>query len=164
MHFMWGGGRTCCGWKAFWGLNPDLRELAVPEGECGPCPRLCIVPWNLPYILTSCIRVFPQKPKRPKLLKKFPAFYGTRRFITAFRNVPYNWGKTTEKSQSRVHHLKHPPTLSLNVFVTRSHLNIRGAHKTWQHRTKALTRPDTNNVEQLQEYLRVDGRVCFAEN
>jgi hypothetical protein len=34
--------------------------------------------------LTPWSRVLPQKLKRPKLLKKFPAFYGTRRFNTAF--------------------------------------------------------------------------------
>ena len=34
--------------------------------------------------LTPWIRVLPEKLKRPKILKKFPAFYGTQRFITAF--------------------------------------------------------------------------------
>jgi hypothetical protein len=37
----------------------------------------------LTYLLTPWIRVLPEKLKRPELLKKFPAFYGTRRFITA---------------------------------------------------------------------------------
>jgi hypothetical protein len=35
-------------------------------------------------LLTPWSRVLPEKLKRPELLKKFPAFYGTRRFITAF--------------------------------------------------------------------------------
>jgi hypothetical protein len=47
---------------------------------------------NLKVIkLTPWSRVLPEKLKRPKLLVKFPAFYGTRRFITAFttaRPVP----------------------------------------------------------------------------
>jgi hypothetical protein len=34
--------------------------------------------------LTPWSRVLPEKLKRPQLLKKFPAFYGTRRFITAY--------------------------------------------------------------------------------
>jgi hypothetical protein len=34
--------------------------------------------------LTQCSRVLTQKLTGPQLLKKFPAFYGTRRFITAF--------------------------------------------------------------------------------
>jgi hypothetical protein len=35
-------------------------------------------------LLTPWSRVLPEKLKRPQLLKKFPAFYGTRAFITAF--------------------------------------------------------------------------------
>jgi hypothetical protein len=34
-------------------------------------------------LLTPWSRVLPEKLKRPELLKKFPTFYGTRRFITA---------------------------------------------------------------------------------
>jgi hypothetical protein len=37
----------------------------------------------LTYLLTPWSRVLPEKLKRPELLKKFPAFYGTRRFTTA---------------------------------------------------------------------------------
>jgi hypothetical protein len=33
-------------------------------------------------------RVLPEKIKGPQLVKKFPAFYGTRRFIRAFANAP----------------------------------------------------------------------------
>ena len=36
---------------------------------------IVLTPWN---------RVLPEKLTVPQLLKKFPAFYGTRRFITAF--------------------------------------------------------------------------------
>jgi hypothetical protein len=164
MHFTWRGGggrhavveRLSGVWTQTCVSSPYLKGNASRAPGFALYPGICLT-----YLLHET--VFPQKPKRPKLLKKFPAFYATRRFISAFKNVPYNWGKSTEKSQSSVHHLKHTPTLSLNVSVTRSHLNIRGAHKTWQHRTKALARPDTNNVELLQEYLRVDRRVCFAE-
>jgi hypothetical protein len=35
-------------------------------------------------LLTPRSRVLLEKLKRPKLLKRYPAFYGTRRFITAF--------------------------------------------------------------------------------
>jgi hypothetical protein len=40
-------------------------------------------------LLTPWSRVLPGKLKRPKLLKKFPAVYGTRRFITVFTTAPY---------------------------------------------------------------------------
>jgi hypothetical protein len=38
-------------------------------------------------LLTPWSRVLPEKLKRSELLKKFPAFYGTRRFITAFKRA-----------------------------------------------------------------------------
>jgi hypothetical protein len=34
--------------------------------------------------LTPCSKVLPEKLTGPQLLKKFPAFYGTRRLINAF--------------------------------------------------------------------------------
>ena len=36
------------------------------------------------YALTPWSRALPEKLTSPQLVKKFPAFYGTRRFITAF--------------------------------------------------------------------------------
>jgi len=39
------------------------------------------------YLLTQWSRVVPEKLTGSQLLKKFPAFYGTRRFITAFTNA-----------------------------------------------------------------------------
>jgi hypothetical protein len=38
-------------------------------------------------LLTPRSRVLPEKLQSPKLLKKFPAFYGTRRFIIAFTRI-----------------------------------------------------------------------------
>jgi hypothetical protein len=38
----------------------------------------------LTYLLTSCSRVLLEKLTGSKVVKKFHAFYGTRRFITAF--------------------------------------------------------------------------------
>jgi hypothetical protein len=40
-------------------------------------------------ILTPRRTVLPETLTRRKLLKKFPAFYGTRRFITAFTRARY---------------------------------------------------------------------------
>jgi len=39
------------------------------------------------YLLTQWSRVLPEKLTGSQLLKKFPAFYGTRRFINAFINA-----------------------------------------------------------------------------
>ena len=41
-----------------------------------------------PYLLTPWCRVLPEQPTGLQLVKKFPAFHGTRRFITALTNVP----------------------------------------------------------------------------
>jgi len=35
------------------------------------------------YLFTPCSRVLPEKLTGFQVVKKFPAFYGTRRFITA---------------------------------------------------------------------------------
>jgi len=39
------------------------------------------------YLLTPWSIVLLEKPTDSHLVKKFPAFYGTRRFITAFTNA-----------------------------------------------------------------------------
>jgi hypothetical protein len=39
------------------------------------------------YLLTPWSRVLLEKPNGLEIVKKFPAFYGTRRFITAFTSA-----------------------------------------------------------------------------
>jgi len=39
------------------------------------------------YLLTPCSRVLLEKVTGPQLVKKFPAFYGTQVFITAFTSA-----------------------------------------------------------------------------
>ena len=41
------------------------------------------------YLLTPWCRVLLEKLTGLQLVKKFPAFYGTRRFITALTSVPH---------------------------------------------------------------------------
>jgi hypothetical protein len=51
---------------------------------------------NITSLRTPWSRVLPEKLKRPKLLKKLPAFYGTRRFISAFtraRHLSLSWAR-----------------------------------------------------------------------
>jgi len=42
---------------------------------------------NLPYLLTPWSRVLLEKLTGSQLVKKFPAFYGTRRFNAAFTSA-----------------------------------------------------------------------------
>jgi len=41
----------------------------------------------LPYLLTPCRRVVLEKLTGLQLIKKFPPFYGTRKFISAFTSA-----------------------------------------------------------------------------
>jgi hypothetical protein len=60
------------------------------------------LPTHLPtslliYLLTSWSRVLPEKLKSPQLVRKFPAFYGARRLITAFtiaHHVSLFWARS----------------------------------------------------------------------
>ena len=53
----------------------------------------------LTYLLTPWSRILLEKPTGLQLVKKFPAFYGTRRFITAFTNARHlslSWASTIQ--------------------------------------------------------------------
>ena len=52
------------------------------SGDPVVCSERCTV-----VGLTACSRVLLEKLTVPQLVKKFPAFYGTRRFITAFTSA-----------------------------------------------------------------------------
>ena len=61
---------------------PTLFRLFYPEH--GGSTLLQNFDTFLPDYMMPHTRVFPEKLTVPQLIKKFPAFYGTRRFITAF--------------------------------------------------------------------------------
>ena len=52
------------------------------------------------YVLTQWSRRLPEKLPDPQLVKKFPAFYGTRWFITAFTKARYLSLSSTRSIQS----------------------------------------------------------------
>ena len=47
---------------------------------------LMLVTWSLTYLLTYLLRVLLEKLNGSQLVKKYPAIYGSRSFITAFTN------------------------------------------------------------------------------
>jgi hypothetical protein len=53
-----------------------------------------------PNLLTAWSRVLLEKLKYFQLVKKFPAFYGTRRFITTFRSSYLQVKKPSYSSDS----------------------------------------------------------------
>jgi hypothetical protein len=72
------------------------------------------------FLLTPWSRVLPEKLKHPELPKKFPAFYGTQRFITAFtraRHLSLSWARSI---QSMPPH----PTSRSSILILSSHLRL----------------------------------------
>ena len=72
-----------------------------------------------PKYLTPWIRVVPQKLTGPQLLNRFPAFYGTRSFITAFttaRHLSLSWARSI---QSMPH-----PTSRRYILILSSNLRL----------------------------------------
>ena len=72
------------------------------------------------YLLTPWSRVLLKKLKGFQLVKKFPAFYGTRRFITAFtsaRHLSLSWA-------SSIHSIPPHPTSWRSFLILSSHLRL----------------------------------------
>jgi hypothetical protein len=66
-----------------------LMQTRLKKSVSTGCMVVCdsnILTYLLTYSLTPCSRVL-EKLTVPQLVKKFPAFYGTRRFITAFTSA-----------------------------------------------------------------------------
>ena len=72
------------------------------------------------YLLTPWDRVLLRKLAGFQLVKKFPAFYGTRRFIAAFtsaRNLPLSWANSIQSI--------HPhPTSWRSILILSFHLRL----------------------------------------
>jgi len=66
---------TFCGMECEGGKRSSQERLEILN---------YLLTYLLSYLLTLWSRVFLEKLAGFQLVKKFPAFYGTRRFITAF--------------------------------------------------------------------------------
>jgi len=74
--------------------------------------------WLTEYLLTPWSRLLLEKLAGSQLVKKFPAFYGTRRFITAFtsvRHLSLHWARSIQSMPSH-------PTSGRSIFILTSHL------------------------------------------
>ena len=69
---------------------------------------------RLKNLLTPCSRVLLDKLTGFQLVKKIPAFYGTRRFITAFTNVRYLPLSSASSIQSTSHFSQVVPFLQVH--------------------------------------------------
>jgi hypothetical protein len=101
-----------------------MRYLHVQDRQNRAYPPQCIThstgDSNLTFLLTPWSRVLPEKLRRPKLLTKFPAFYGTRRFITVFtraRHLSLSWARLIQSMPP------HPPSRR-SILILSSHLRL----------------------------------------
>ena len=96
--------------------NSCLRLLWRLSFKCGL--------WNLmtllTYLLTPWCRVLLEKLTGFKLVKKFPAFHGTRRFITALTNVRHLSLPWASPIQSIYPH----PTPWKSILILSTHLRL----------------------------------------
>ena len=72
------------------------------------------------YLLTSWCRVLLEKLPGLQLVKKFPAFHGTRRFITAITSVRHLSLSWASPIQSTYPH----PTSWRSILILSSHLRL----------------------------------------
>ena len=74
----------------------------------------------LTYLLTPWCRVLLEKLAGLQLVKKFPAFYGTRRFITAFtsfRHPSLSWASPIQSPYPQ-------PTSWRSILILSTHLRL----------------------------------------
>ena len=83
------------------------------------CPRFT-PNYLLTYLLTSWCRVLLEKPTGLQLVKKFPAFHGTRRFITALTSVRHLSLFWASPIQSIYPH----PTSWRSILILSNHLRL----------------------------------------
>jgi len=66
------------------------------------------------------MEVLPEKTSVPQLIKKFPSFYGTRRFITTFPSARH----LSLSSASSIQSIPPHPTSWRSILILSSHLRL----------------------------------------
>ena len=89
-----------------------------PSSGCTPCYKVTILTYLPTYLLTPWCRVLLKKLTGLQLVKKFPAFHGTRRFITALTSVRHLSLSWASPIQSIYPH----PTSWRSVQILSTHL------------------------------------------
>ena len=77
----------------------DISRQLLKYSRPANISLICKVDLLLTYLLTAWSRVLLEKLTFCQLVKKFPTFYGTRRFITAFtcaRHLSLSWASSIQ--------------------------------------------------------------------
>ena len=88
--------------------------------ELSPKINAGVRPNHLTYLLTPWCRVLLEKLTGLQLVKKFPAFYGTRRFITALTSIRHPSLSWASPIQSIYPH----PTSWRSILILSTHLRL----------------------------------------
>jgi hypothetical protein len=109
-----------------------LKGINKNKGDCNHCriisflkmstlkrstPQLGISRCNKQTYLSQWSRVLPEKLTGPQLVHKFPAFYGTRRFIITFTSVRHLSLSCAANTPYRINTDDDMDTNSLAVFI-----------------------------------------------
>ena len=115
----------------------------------------------LTYLLTPWCRVLLEKQTGLQLVKKFPAFPGTRRFITALtsvRHLSLSWASPIQSMYP------HPTSCrSILILSTHLHLGLPSGLLPYGYPTKTLYTPLTSPIRAtciIPNYLLTDLRYC----
>ena len=95
------------------GVNSSRPSAAKPT-------YVRYLPSLLTYLLTPWSRVLLEKLTGSQLVKKFPALYGTRRFVTAFtstRHRSISWARSIQSIPSH-------PSSWRSILILSSHLRL----------------------------------------
>jgi hypothetical protein len=91
-------------------------HFTIQTGVTPTEPKLWLTPGN---------KALSEKVTGPQLAKKFPAFYGTRKFITAFTCAQHLSVSSARSIQSMPPH----PTSRISTLISYSHLRLKSS--TW---------------------------------
>ena len=98
-----------------------MLGLKVPSsGSSGYSGRSVTITYLLTYLLTPRCRVLLEQLTGLQLVKKFPAFHGTRRFITALTSVRHLSLSWASPIQSIYLH----PTSWRSILILSTHLRL----------------------------------------
>ena len=107
-------------------------SLEGPNNLCSNYQSLALCGfYNLVFttwLLIPRSRVLLEKLTGSQLIKKFPAFYGTRRFIIAFtsaRHLSLSWARSIQSMPPPTH-----PTSWRYILILSSHLHLGSLHHT----------------------------------